>query len=973
MGTTNVCRIILLPFGKGFLPWLKVLAAPMCMVLLFACSDATPRQTFTTSQRAAVDSVVKRCRNIDSLKILFHYYERNQNTLGQIVALRELGRLYRNNSQFDKALKANAQGLEVAEQAADTIEMVQAQNNIGTNYRRLGLLDMASEYHYKALNTARAFSDSLDEQARKNLVVSLNGLGNIYLTLGDEHLADSVFRAALAGEQKLGSTLGQAINYANLGSIFEKSGQTDSAWAYYRKSLDMNKEAGSELGVSLCHNHFGRLYENEQRYEEALREYAQSYDMMKESRDEWHWLESCISIARVHVARHDYAMAATYLAKGMNVATTIKSMEHEAQIHQLYYEIYRSTGNNALALDHFVRAKECNDSVVNLKKVNEIQNLRMSIERARQESRFNLAQKNLELERVSKHTAWFALLVVVLLAAVLIAFIWYALRTRIRTVKILRDVQTVRENFFTNITHEFRTPLTVILGQGQLLKNSTADNMDQVHAAATMIERQGNSLLTLINQLLDIAKVKSAIGNPDWRQGNVVAYVAMLVESFADYARQKKIALNFRPAENEVQMDFVPNYMNKVMRNLLSNAFKYTPEGGRIEVSTRLQASTLDLRVADSGVGIDAKNLPHVFEPFFQGKEDSQKVGTGVGLSLVRDIVETMGGKISVESQPGNGTTFVIKLPLHAKGALEQKNKAANASAQPLPPVSMDEATIGPVSPLTEPTVLADDPLSDDETATNITRLLIVEDNNDVAYYIGQQLREKYAIAYATDGEQGLQKAMEMVPDLIITDLMMPGIDGYELCKRVRRSELLNHVPVIMVTARSTEEDRIRGLEAGVDAYLYKPFNSEELNVRVEKLLDQRRLLREKYSQAIKQDNTQSVAVAPAVSDFIRRIDEVIMQLMPSGDVNLQSVSGSLCLSTSQFRRKLFATTGETPANYITMVRMRQARRLLTEHAEMNVGEVATACGYDDNSHFTRVFRQVYDITPTELRRNQTK
>ena len=965
MMTNDVSQGRLRPVGNSVRkPWSMAVATVrfVLSLLVASCSGSESSAVFTEAQRHEADSVVKSCAGIDSLKVLLGSFERDDNALGVIVCCRELGKRYRNDSKFDNALKMCEKGLKWAEQAADTLEIVQALNNIGTNYRRLGLLDLASEYHYKALNIAMSYSDSLNEQAMKNHVVSLNGLGNIYLTLGDQQMADSVFRAALAGERRLGSALGQAINYANLGSIFEKQGQTDSAWAYYRKSMELNTEAGSDLGVSLCHNHYGELYENDHRYDDALREYAKSYDMMKESDDSWHWLESCISMARVYVAKGNYATAADYLDRALSVAGNIKSLEHEGQIHHLYYQIFSQRGDATRALSHFVKAKACDDSVVNLRKVNEIQNLRLNIERGRQEQRFSLVQKNLKLERESKHVAWFALVVVLLLALLSIAFIWYALRTRIRTVKILREMQDIRENFFTNVTHEFRTPLTVILGEARLLKDGTLRDDSKIETAATMIERQGNSLLNLINQLLDISKARSAIGQADWRCGNVVAYISMLVESYADFARQKQLALSYTPAENDVQMDFVPAYMNKILRNLLSNAFKYTAEGGSIEVSSRVQGSNLELKVADTGVGIDSKVLPHVFEAFFQGADGHQNVGTGVGLALVKDIVEAMDGQIGVNSQLGKGTTFSIRLPLRHGSAHLQP---VDMGAENLEPIAPD----GSAEPLPDMPYYASD---DDDEGSTATQLLIVEDNSDVACYIGQQLREKYNIAYAHDGEEGLKKALEMVPDLIVTDLMMPGINGYELCARIRRSELLCHVPVIMVTARCTDDDRIRGLEAGVDAYLYKPFNSEELNVRVEKLLDQRRMLREKFSQAIKDDAKTEEKIQPIVADaFVKRLDDAIMQLMPSGNANLQGVADKMCLSPSQLRRKLYATTGETPANYITLVRMRHARRLLDTRKELSVGEVATICGYDDNSHFTRVFRQVYDITPTDYRKRE--
>ena len=302
--------------------------------LLVSCGDQSA--SFTSADRRTADSVVLATHGTDSLAMLQKRLEIEGNHLGSIVALREWGKALRNESRFEEALRIHSEGLRQARAIGDTIELLQAMNNIGTDYRRMGVLDAAQEYHYRAWTLSEECADT-SFTARKNRMVSLNGLGNIYLTLGNYERADSVLRMALKGEQELHSALGQAINYANLGSIFEHRGQTDSAWVCYRKSMALNTEAGSELGISLCHTYFGSLYERAGQYDKATEEYETAYQMMQTSMDDWHALNSLIALAGIHSAKGDGAKTLEYLAKAKATAERIASKEHLAEIHTLYY------------------------------------------------------------------------------------------------------------------------------------------------------------------------------------------------------------------------------------------------------------------------------------------------------------------------------------------------------------------------------------------------------------------------------------------------------------------------------------------------------------------------------------------------------------------------------------------------------------------------------------------------------------
>ena len=899
----------------------------------------------TPDERRAADSIVRATRGTDSLALLQKRLESEGDRLGSVIALRELGKQLRNESRFEEALRTHSEGLRQAEAIGDTIEWVQALNNIGTDYRRMGVLDVAQDYHYRAWKLSEECNDTAFT-ARKNRVVSLNGLGNIYMTLGNFERADSVLRMALKGETELHSALGQAINYANLGSIFEHRGQTDSAWVYYRKSMALNTEAGSTLGISLCHTYFGSLYEKARQYDKATAEYEEAYRMMQESKDEWHALNSLIALAGIHEATHEGSKAVAYLDKARRMAERIRSNEHLAEIHTIYYKHYKRLGDYRTALSAYEQATALQDSVLDMEKVNRIQNTILNIERNRQEREMAEAKLRLEKERTARHAdyAIFALVVLALIGALTTFF--YIQRIQRRNHLALKRLSSLRENFFTNITHEFRTPLTVILGLSHDLQNS---DTEEVRDKARTIERQGNGLLTLINQLLDISKIRSAVGNADWRNGNITAHLTMIVETYRDYARSRNIDLQFFGRE-AVEMDFVPDYVNKVLNNLLSNAFKFTPEYGRVSVTAWREGKRFFIDVSDTGKGMDKETLAHVFEPFYQGESEVQHVGTGVGLALVKQIINAVEGSITVESEPGKGTTFHISVPI--RNEAEQRIAAAPETHTPLlPETGMT--------------------LADNEGEENQCRLLVIEDNRDIAAYIGSQFTGKYSVCYAANGREGLDKALDLVPDLIITDLMMPGMDGLEVCRQVRGNEIIDHIPIIVVTAKVTEEERIRGIEAGADAYLAKPFNADELRTQVEKLLERHHRLRDRFSNGSGTDKEQETQYTDIERRFLTKVSDFIyLQLSRGKEIEVSQIASALCMSDRQFYRKINAITNSTPTVYIQRVKIKKAKSLLDGDSQMSFREIADRCGFNDYSNFVRTFKNAYGVTPTEYSRS---
>ena len=915
----------------------------MCLMLV-SCGEKPVR--ISLAERKALDSIVSSSHNIDTISMIQKRMEREGNMLGSIIAYREMGKLMRNESRFDDALRMHSEGLKQAETLGDTLEVMQALNNIGTDYRRMGVLDMAQDYHYRAFNICKESTDS-SYTAKKNRVVSLNGLGNIYLTFGNYARADSALRLALAGERELNSTLGQAINYANIGSIYRHREQLDSAWMYYRRSMGLNLQIGNTLGVALCHISFGSLYEKEHDYDKAISEYDTAYRQLQSSKDEWHAIGPLIALAGVYTTKGNDAKVLEYLAKALHTARAIKSNEHLAEVYTLYYKLYKRTGNYNAALTAHENAAAMRDSFIDMEKLNRIQNAGLLIERNHQARVMHEANMNLKSERAARYiySVVFTIVVVILISALVVFF--YVQRIHRRNHLALKRLAEMRESFFTNITHEFRTPLTVILGMSRDLPGKSPDELKQ---SVQAIERQGYGLLQLINQLLDISKIKSQMGNLDWRNGYITTYISMLVDTYRDYARSKNIDLQLY-FKQPVTMDFVPDYVNKVFNNLISNALKFTPDYGKINIALWREGDSFFADVTDTGEGMDQETAENAFKSFYQGETDSKNLGTGVGLALVKQIIDAVHGEISVKSEVGKGTTFHIQIPITNKSDIKLNEQTVDNA----PELPTEEKK-----------------LVDTEADDNQCTVLVIEDNRDIAAYIGDVLNDRYAVAYATNGEDGLKKAIDIVPDLIVTDLMMPGMDGLELCRRIRSNDVVNHIPIVIVTAKISDQERIKGIEAGADAYLAKPFNVDELRSIVERLLDRQRSLRSKFGDNAtntKEPQQQEPQLTDAERRFLAKTVDHIYLLMDKQQLDVNTLAEKLCMSSRQFHRKIVTLTGSSPASFILKIKMKRARHLLETDPKLSVDEIAFRCGFEHTSSFYHAFRKTYGVTPKEMQR----
>lgn len=571
------------------------------------------------------------------------------------------------------------------------------------------------------------------------------------------------------------------------------------------------------------------------------------------------------------------------------------------------------------------------------------------------------AERELRGQQNLQRTTGFALI----LAFSFIVLLIFLLRQNAKKEQFQQKLLDERTTFFTNITHEFRTPLTVILGFARQLQSRDARNGESPAQIGQRIERQGSQLLEMINQILDISSVRTTIGSAEWRHGDVVAFVRNVVESMRQLALEKQTSLTYAASPEERELDFVPDYVTKIVQNLVSNAIKYTPNGGQVRVALNIdKGEQITFTVADNGKGIPPELQKKIFEPFYVLPDTPRDVGVGIGLYLTHQIVHALHGTIHVESGGRRGTTFTVVLP------------KATTEEEVLPLVNLPEfAPLAPPQSATEPTENA---VYQAPTATNISApegaplVLIVEDNADVAQYVGSLLQSDYRLAYAANGEEGWNQALSLMPDIILSDIMMGGMDGIALCRKIRQTPAIDHTPVVLVTAKTGVATRIEGIQAGANALVTKPFNVDELRATVAHLVIAQRRLQRKYNEAAPtpQDETAERTFSPQEQAFLLKLDDAIAKQMRTNSINIEELASALFMSGSQLRRKLQAITGEKVGTYILRTRMLKAKQLLDAHPEMPMSEIADKCGFYDAAHFSNQFKLYYKMTPTQYRRS---
>ena len=526
--------------------------------------------------------------------------------------------------------------------------------------------------------------------------------------------------------------------------------------------------------------------------------------------------------------------------------------------------------------------------------------------------------------------------------------------------KKLHELDMMKLRFYTNISHEIRTPLTLILGPLEKLRNNTIP-ASEIKGHLDVMHRNANQLHQLINQLLDFRKMESGNLKLVLKRGDLVSFISGVVGKFEKFAEEKGIELKFNSLKKEIVTNFDEDKIGKIMNNLLSNAFKFTTKGGKVVVNISLvfdsedqeshhdssEKRVVEITVKDTGIGIEPSNLEKIFNRFFQVENDATQTGTGIGLALTKELVKLHNGKIFVTSKPGKSSKFTVQLPfdeLKLNEAPDNLSLAENSGETPSDASTEERAN--------------------DLAAAGQKIMLLVDDNADVRYFIKSHFSSGYHILEAKDGVEGWNTALRTIPNIIISDVMMPDMDGFEFCRKIRKDERTSHIPILLLTALGSREHEIEGLSQGADDYITKPFDLLILQTKVENILSVRQSLKQKYSGEMMLQ-PRNVLLSSPDERFLQKAIDVVEKNISDPDLDIDRFAAEIGVSRMQLYRKLNALTEMTVKEFVRNIRLKRAAQLLVQK-KLNVSEVAYAVGFKDLSHFRKCFRQEFSMSASE-------
>lgn len=530
--------------------------------------------------------------------------------------------------------------------------------------------------------------------------------------------------------------------------------------------------------------------------------------------------------------------------------------------------------------------------------------------------------------------------------------------------KHVKHANQLKLRFFTNISHEFRTPLTLIISPiEQLVKSWNGDQ--NVRVTLDLINRNAKRLLHLINQLMDFRKIETGKLELKARPGDVVQFLEGLYQSFAQLAAQKQIDYTFVYENPETVQWFDPEKLENIVFNLLSNAFKFTPEKGRISLSVsfscKQEIQEMEIKVSDTGIGISPEHQSHIFKRFYQAEspEKARLAGTGIGLSLAKELVKSHKGQISVSSKPDKGSVFIVRIPC-GKAQFDP----AERSDEPLVLNGVENQF-----PLGTESLLMEEYCPDSEISRikegGKPTVLVAEDNHDLRNFIAFYLKKEYHVIETENGKEAYEKAQLFNPNLVITDVMMPEMDGLELCSRIKNNIITSHIPVILLTARSAVENYVQGLETGADDYIAKPFNLTILEARIRNLIESRNRLRYLFLND-SEAKASDIAVSSVDEQFLAKAIQVVEEHYTDSEFGVEDFVHKMSVSRSLLHKKLTALTDQSAGDFITSIRLKKASQALRQKTG-NISEVAYDVGFNDPKYFSRIFKRRFGVSPRDF------
>ena len=840
---------------------------------------------------------------------------------------------YMQKDQLDLAKAELDTAIQLLEQSGNSQHLLSAKVGMARLYQSRSDFDRSVALYFEALGLAEEIADK-NTEAR-----IMNYLASIYNYQKQFDLAISYFQKALKLVEELQFSPGISAVLTNLGEVYLNVEKYDSAIVYHRKALKIKQQMGDKLGSGRVYNNLANVFVNSRspHLDSSVYFYQKGLAIARDLHDAQLKGLSLYGLTRVSFIKGDFNVAERYSSELYNSLDSIQDLSLAASTYDLLSLINASQGDVEGSMQFRSRSKTLEDSLLSSERIQLTKELEAKYQNEAKQKTIQLLEAENKLQdlqinkRQNERNGLIVLFIVVLL---ILAMLYNQYRIKQSANEKLKDLDRMKSTFFENLSHEFRTPLSLIIAPVKD-RLGHADKADEEFL--NLILRNAENLDDLIKQLLDLAKLEKGVYELKLEAVEVASFFSIIVSSYESLAGMKNISFTSSTPTDECWIMADEDLIRKVSNNLLSNAFKFTPEGGSVAIDVSYNQS-LVISISDTGRGISKSEQDKIFERFYQ-VEGPHHIGTGIGLALTKELVEAAGGTIMVTSEPKVGAKFTVSIP--AKLAKSNPTQSMDYSED-----NVDE--------------FQGDAIVDD----NKPGLLVIEDNDDLRAYLAGLFDNEYNVYKSDNGQKGIEAALETIPDLIISDIMMEEMDGLEVCKIIKSDPRTDHIPIVLLTARIDQETKLQGLRNGADAYLLKPFEPEELRTITKNLIDQRERLRDKYAKSmIDQD------LKPDTHPFIDKCQAIISQNLSDERFTVDAFAKEVAMSRMQVHRKLKALTGYSATGFIRHFRLTKAEELLLKGEP--VSQVAYAVGFSSLAYFTKSFKEQFGQLPSQIAKKQ--
>jgi len=837
-----------------------------------------------------------------------------------------------------------------------------AQKYLALHYWMKGNYEPATTHGFEML---RAFENT----------TNYRGLGQSYAVLGsisqDNHdfdKAKTYYEKAIEIHQKARLKMDMGYDYNSMATLLQGSSKYDESLKYHLMAQAVREEIRDINGLSQTYGNIALIYKTKKNYVKANEYFQKALAILEKLHNKFRLSANYANLGSLLTITGEYTKAEKYLFDGLSLA---KGLNNKLMLIEIYDNLTRlemAKGSYKNALAYLEIKNKYKDSIYTEESAKKI----AEVEARYQTEKKDLIISDLEQQKNLQSVKVWSMMAVLLVLIIGFTVIYLLQRSHNQKVKSLLDVQKllnqklqeadqVKSRFFANISHEFRTPLSLILAPIE-------EKLESVNLVASekesllLIKRNANRLLALINQLLDLSKLEAGKMELHVQKGNLGRFLNAIASSFDSLAENRQIKFVKNISADFYDCWYDSDKLEKIINNLLSNAFKFTPAGGTVALSINRSETDnrLEMRIADTGYGIAPEEQAKVFTPFYQSKVSSteNQPGTGLGLSLVQELVKLYGGTLALESQLNTGTTISVSLPIEKSQLSSSAIIETIAYEGFLPKLSESEIYLSKEDEEDE------NQMEGDLDILQLETILIVEDNRDLRDFISSRLSDQFLTLTAKDGNEGFALAIDRIPSLIISDVMMPNLGGIGLAEKIKNDERTSHIPVVLLTAKADLDSRIEGFQTGADDYLSKPFSTEELRARVANLIAQRKKLAIKYQAGLSAPVT--VNHEPSLDEkFLIKAKKIVEQHMGNSSFGVEQMADEIHLSRAQMFRKLKAISGLSPNEFINDIRLQKAAELIRAKAD-TLAQISYSVGYNEQSYFAKRFRKKFGVTPSE-------